>query len=78
MAIKRQYVDKKDPYRALLTDTACSDVPIVFSNDGFYINTLMNSGDEDSGLQIINSIYEKILNGNSQSAPYKYQINKKN
>jgi len=33
---KRVRIDKKDIYRALLTDTAPGDVPIVFSNDGFY------------------------------------------
>lgn len=78
MALEIQYVDKKDPFRALLTDTACGDVPIVFSNDGFYINTLIVSNDENSNTQILDSIYTNTLKGNSQSAPYKYQINKKN
>ena len=78
MAVKRQYVDKKDPFRALLTDTACGDVPIVFSNDGFYINTIVEFGDQKNNSLIFDSIYKNTLIGNSQSAPYKYQINKKN
>lgn len=78
MAVKKQYVDKKDQFRALLTDTACGDVPIIFSNDGFYINTLLEFGDNSSDSLIMDSIYENTLRGSSQSAPYKYQINKKN
>lgn len=31
-------IDKKDFLRALLTDTSPSDVPLIFSNDGLYIN----------------------------------------
>ncbi|PKM19289.1 MAG: hypothetical protein CVV11_12980 [Gammaproteobacteria bacterium HGW-Gammaproteobacteria-15] len=39
--IKRYQIklDKKDYLRALLTDTAPSDVPLIFSNEGLYINS---------------------------------------
>ncbi|BCV28933.1 hypothetical protein [Shewanella algae] len=31
-------LDKKDFSRALLTDTFPADVPVIFGNDGLYIN----------------------------------------
>lgn len=31
-------IDKKDFLRSLLTDTSPNDVPLIFSNDGLYIN----------------------------------------
>lgn len=39
MNIQTIKLDKKDYRRALLTDTSPSDAPIIFSNDGFYINS---------------------------------------
>ena len=35
-------LDKKDYLRALLTDTSPSDVPIIFSNDGFATSLLQD------------------------------------
>lgn len=73
-------IDKKDYLRALLTDTIPSDTPIIFSNDGLYINskrTILNQG------TTYNSIIKKLTNNiitpekrKSQSHPHKYKIRK--
>lgn len=87
-------IDKKDFFRAVLTDTAPSDVPIIFSNDGLYINhhktqQLKNS----STFNIIKSLYLNIISPienttltteaatqsqKKQSHPLKYKIIKNN
>lgn len=71
-------LNKKDIYRALLTETTPGDVPIIFSNDGLYINSHgYRLGHESTGHEIFKSFYEKIFfAGNSQSNPYKYSIKK--
>lgn len=43
MSIQTVKLDKKDYRRALLTDTSPSDAPIIFSNDGFYINSHLSN-----------------------------------
>jgi hypothetical protein len=76
-------LDKKDYLRTLLTDTAPSDVPIVFSNDGFYINShrFIRGGATDLD-KAVEKLYRHIINPsdgskkNSGSTPYKYKINK--
>lgn len=81
-------LDKKDHFRALLSDTLPFDTPIIFSNDGLYINT--NKIEKSSDIIEYNPIqafYAKIINpirdiGNEnklsrkkkQSSPYKYKI----
>lgn len=75
-------LDKKDHLRALLTDTAPSDVPIVFSNDGFYINSQRVKIDaEDELTQLIKLLYRVIIKPDvqyqyDQSHPHKYKIRK--
>ncbi|MEQ8260039.1 MAG: antiviral reverse transcriptase Drt3b [Alcanivorax sp.] len=86
---KRIKIDKKDYMRAVLTDTSPSDVPIIFSNDGFYINHHRVMSQSRSGFDILRSFYFKILSPsgdtevnssegtqkqNQQSAPMKYKI----
>ncbi|MFZ5958490.1 antiviral reverse transcriptase Drt3b [Pseudomonas knackmussii] len=51
-------LDKKDHARALLTDTAPSDVPIIFSNDGLYINWHKAEADETNN--IVSSLFKNI------------------
>lgn len=71
---KRVRIDKKDIYRALLTDTAPGDVPIVFSNDGFYdvMANLVETNDEITQLIVSN-----VLNSKQNSfIPFKYKIKK--
>ena len=58
---KRSKIDKKDYFRAMLTDTAPSDVPIVFSNDGLYINHHKSEAVKGKGFSIIRSLYVNIV-----------------
>lgn len=80
MVARRTHIklDKKDHLRALLTDTAPSDVPIIFSNDGFYINMQRVKMDDNNDLtQKIKLFTSKVIspdNRNSQSNPHKYKI----
>ncbi|MFJ5253455.1 hypothetical protein ACIP8G_23510, partial [Serratia liquefaciens] len=56
-------LDKKDHFRALLSDTLPFDTPIIFSNDGLYINT--NKIEKSSDIIEYNPIqafYAKIIN----------------
>lgn len=83
MKLKKIKLDKKDYRRALLTDTAPSDVPIIFSNDGFYINSHRVKVDGDGGLdKLVKTIYNIIINPDSESdkssfsSPLKYKIRK--
>jgi hypothetical protein len=93
MEIKRRYqfkLDKKDYLRALLTETAPSDVPLIFSNEGYYINSHRAERDATNTLdkyvleifkQHINpslnegiSIAERMRKKNKYSSPFKYKI----
>lgn len=70
-------LDKKDYRRVLLTDTFPGDVPVIFSNDGFYINCRSRSlAGNATSHKIFDSIFEKVFVGASQSFPYKYSITK--
>jgi hypothetical protein len=70
-------VDKKDRYRALLTDTSTGDIPIIFSNDGMYLN--LRSVELNNELVDIERLL--LLNlgligaGSNMTIPYKYYIN---
>lgn len=87
MAIKRTKInlDKKDYLRALLSDTLPFDTPIIFSNDGFYINAKKYEKYDSINTCAIIDIYKKIINPlkdnppdkskkKKKSAPYKYKI----
>lgn len=83
-------LDKKDYSRALLTDTYPADVPIIFSNDGLYINGhLVKKGSSDVKTEVVTYIYKSLirpeLDGNlnpeskkqsqhKQTTPFKYKI----
>ncbi|MBW8003307.1 MAG: RNA-directed DNA polymerase [Planctomycetes bacterium] len=69
---------KSDKFRALLTDTSNGDIPLIFSNDGFYLNcTDFDRPDGISLSLILSSIFSQVLDGgNSQSNPFKYSIKK--
>lgn len=89
MRKKYTKIDKKDYFRAILTDTAPSDVPIIFSNDGLYINHHDSQLDKVKKFSIIRSLYINIVspidnekidlaeaakNQAKQSYPLKYKI----
>ena len=59
--IRKNKIDKKDYFRAILTDTAPSDVPIIFSNDGLYINHHKSAHDKGKKFSIIRSLYINII-----------------
>lgn len=74
-------LDKKDYKRALLTDTAPSDTPIIFSNEGFYINAHIASiGNNRNRLhELIASIFNDLIapgKPKTRTKPYKYKIRK--
>ncbi len=54
-------IDKKDYFRAILTDTAPSDVPIIFSNDGLYINHHKSKLQKEKKFSIIRSLYINLV-----------------
>ncbi len=93
MAIKKSYkikLDKKDYLRALLTDTAPNDVPLVFSNEGLYVNSHRANNQSSELLnKIIFALYsnhidpsknnylnisDRMSAKNKYSSPFKYKI----
>lgn len=87
-------LDKKDYFRALLTDTYPADVPIIFSNDGLYINShIVRKEDLEYKTKVVSEIYIALINPElnrslnveeqkknqlKQSKPFKYKIIKNN
>ncbi|MEZ9297898.1 antiviral reverse transcriptase Drt3b [Vibrio splendidus] len=83
-------LDKKDHSRALLTDTYPADVPIVFSNDGLYINGhIVRKSASDKKSKVVSDIYIALINPElnsslnladrkreqlKQTTPFKYKI----
>lgn len=65
MAIKKNIkLDKKDYLRALLCDTQPGDCPIIFSNDGLYINLTEHDRvcNDSSSYTPVSSFLKKIIN----------------
>lgn len=83
-------LDKKDYFRALLTDTIPSDVPIIFSNAGLYINShIVENNKNDNKTKVIKYLYDVLVRPEldtdlsigernrlqkSKSEPFKYKI----
>ncbi|MFT6348506.1 MAG: hypothetical protein ACJAYB_001514 [Psychromonas sp.] len=80
-------LDKKDYRRALLTDTFPSDVPVIFSNDGLYLNShrVISKGLDSTLFTVCCDLYSKFINPEiepfkdhaeqiKQSSPFKYKI----
>lgn len=67
-------IDKKDKKRALITDTIPGDIPLIFSNEGFYKNISDVSVFSDE----FNKIVECFVSSNSENytIPYRYLISK--
>ncbi|WP_430794395.1 hypothetical protein, partial [Vibrio parahaemolyticus] len=68
-------LDKKDYLRALLTDTSPSDTPLIFSNEGFYINSHRSRKNGLGNLDVlVKEVYKKFIDpslDDSLSAPVK-------
>lgn len=70
--MKKIRVDKSDFARVLLTETSPDDVPIVFSNDGFYQHCIGNSSND-----IIKNLVRFLIQEERPSTiPLPYQIRK--
>ena len=62
---------KSDVWRTVLTDTAPFEVPIIFSNDGFY----KNLSDLQSKSELLQKFVETIvLKQRKFTVPFKYSI----
>jgi hypothetical protein len=88
--MKSVKLDKKDYSRALLTDTYPADVPIIFSNDGLYINGhIVKNGNLDDKTKVVSDIYIALIKPElntslnvadqqkeqlKQTTPFKYKI----
>ncbi|WP_315752317.1 MULTISPECIES: antiviral reverse transcriptase Drt3b [unclassified Bradyrhizobium] len=69
--IRRGNIDRSNSDRAVLTDTAPMDVPIVFSNDGFHAN--LRRAPVATGLKrIVQSLI--VSNPERYTIPYRYRI----
>ncbi|MAZ50015.1 MAG: hypothetical protein CME65_15745 [Halobacteriovoraceae bacterium] len=70
---EKRFIDKRDKYRVLLTETLPYEVPIIFSNEEFY-KRLKDNNDTD---QSVKNILEKIIFCyDKYTIPYKYNIMK--
>jgi hypothetical protein len=71
LGVKQGNIDRKDLERALLTDTGPTDVPIVFSNDGFHANLRENAASNE-----LKSLIDCLVRSNSEryTVPYRYRI----
>jgi hypothetical protein len=69
--VKRGNIDRSDFARALLTDTSPTDVPIIFSNDGFHLNLRRRPRSE--GLR---RVISAMIGDNAEryTVPYRYRI----
>src|SRR6202012_5760641 len=69
--LKRGNIDRSNAQRALLTDTAPDDVPIIFSNDGFHSN-LRRTPSAPGLSRILDAI---VVNSTKRyTIPYRYRI----
>lgn len=68
---KRGNIDRRDFERALLTDTVPTDVPIVFSNDGFHANVRRATKSE-----ALEKVIAALIRNNLEryTIPYRYRI----
>lgn len=70
----RGNIHRADYARALVTDTLPAEVPIIFSNDGFYKNQKNRKLFSNDTKQILDCILNP--SENSYSVPYRYRITK--
>lgn len=68
---KRGNINRDDFERAVLTDTAPTDVPIIFSNDGFHANL-----GRVARTQTLNGVILALIRANKEhyTIPYRYRI----
>jgi hypothetical protein len=80
-------LDKKDHHRSILTETSPSDVPLIFSNEGFYINIKKFLHYKKNGTEVeFTDLFKDCISKDEElspklrfktpTKPYKYQIKK--
>jgi hypothetical protein len=75
---RRQYIrgnfDRRDAHRPILTESAPHEVPIIFSNDGFYTNL----SQANTAVEGLRDLIEHIVTKNPRlyTVPYRYKIAK--
>ncbi|WP_417805822.1 antiviral reverse transcriptase Drt3b [Thalassospira lucentensis] len=66
-------LNRYDKWRAIVTDTSPFEVPVIFSNDGFYKNILSLEGRKPAFVCFVNSL---ISGKKKYTIPYRYKITK--
>tara|TARA_A100001391_G_scaffold125418_1_gene85589 strand:+ start:1659 stop:3650 length:1992 start_codon:yes stop_codon:yes gene_type:complete len=66
-------LNRHDKWRTILMDTSPFEVPIIFSNDGFYKNLLSLEGRKPAFISFVNSL---TLGKTKYTIPYRYKITK--
>jgi hypothetical protein len=75
MAIKKVRVDKRDYFRSLLTDTSPYDVPVIFSNDGLYLNlTRASENESEITKRLVSLIQPDSFKSGPRTIPFIYKI----
>lgn len=64
-------VRRADYLRAVVTDTLPEEVPIIFSNDGFYVNQTRSLPDNQSARDFVAAILKP---ERSYTVPYRYSV----
>lgn len=67
-------VRRGDHLRALLTDTAPDEVPIIFNNDNLYINTKEKDNFSEKSRELLDAIMWN--NTKNYTIPYRYRVSK--
>lgn len=69
----KKLIHKEDYIRSIVTDTSPFDTPMIFSNDGFYLNLTSSKSEK------FNEIVKKLIfHNNEATRPFQYSIRKDN
>lgn len=69
----KENLDRRDSNRAIITETAPYEVPIIFSNDGFYRNIKEYGEASDALKELIDAV---VFKSRAYTIPYRYKITK--
>ncbi|WP_426788759.1 antiviral reverse transcriptase Drt3b [Xanthomonas campestris] len=69
-------VNKKDNFRALVTETSPLETPIIFSNDGLYLRSIKNASTSSGLAEQVYDALVKQENNKLWHIPYSYRIKK--
>lgn len=76
MHTKKYRINKSDHYRTLVTETLPAEVPIVFSNDGFYANCKLSILSSSYPPKELVTLILGSESDNSFTVPFNYKIRK--